>query len=150
MSVQIPPGYVHGLQTKIPPSERRAIVERVRADPGKRRQITQEIAAEYGVSVRTVRRAIRTHCEETGTYDPVMWSQIVSADKREGRERWRALMDTRDALAKESGQEYAQDAREAQERIERADALVAAQERSQRAERQRRLNEVNRRRNGWT
>jgi hypothetical protein len=71
------------------------------------------IADELGISVSTVRRAVRWYLKSVQEYDPQTWFAYRRRRKAEGRQWWRAKMDARDQEEKRSAAEIGQ----ARERI---------------------------------
>jgi hypothetical protein len=119
LAAALPEGYVPGLSTKIPASHRDEVIRRRRAGESRK-----SIAKDYGCSVETVSRAIRSRLHELGQYDPELFFSEQRRKRAEGWEWMKAVWETRDAENRErslAAQESLEAAAELQARMEASD-----------------------------
>ncbi len=143
MSLAPPKGYVENYRSKIPPRLHEEIFRRIYAG-----EKSKKIAREYGVSARTLERITRHMAKELGVSANV-WFEMKSRRRKEGWEYIQEVWKYRDQQAIIARQEEEREAERLQRDLEAAEALGREMERRARGERQRRLNELNKRRNGW-
>jgi transposase len=138
-----PEGYIPGYRSKVAPSLYEEIFRRVYAG-----EKCKKIAPEYGVSGKTLQRIVRHMAKELGVPAHV-WFEMKRRRRREGWEFIQEVRKYRDQQAMIERQEEEREAGILQARLEAASALERERERASRGARQRRLNAVNKRRNGW-
>ena len=143
MSLAPPEGYVENYRSKVPPHLHEEIFRRIYAG-----EKSKKIAHEYDVCARTLERITRHMAKELGVPANV-WFEMKSRRRREGWEYIQDVWKYRDQQAMIERQEEEREAAILQRRLEAGDALERETERASRSERQRRLNERNKRRQGW-
>jgi len=77
------------------PEDARGYLNRIRAGDTRR-----QVAAEVGVSSRSISRAVRYLLLATGQYDPDGWKAYKSENRRRARQSFLALMAARDEREK--------------------------------------------------
>ena len=143
MSLAPPEGYVENYRSKVPPHLHEEIFRRVYSG-----EKCKKIAPEYGVSGRTLQRIVRHMAKELGVPMNV-WFEMKARRRREGWEFISEIRKYRDQQALIEREEEEREAAILQARLEAADELERGRERAARGERQRRLNEHNKRKQGW-
>ena len=138
-----PEGYVPGYRSKVSPSLYEEIFRRVYSG-----EKCKKIAPEYGVSGRTLQRIVRHMAKDLGVPMNV-WFEMKSRRRKESWEYIQEVRKYRDQQAMIERQEEEREAEILQKRLEAATALEQQAERRARGERQRRLNERNKRKQGW-
>ena len=142
-TLEAPEGYVPGYRSRVSPSLYEEIFRRVYSG-----EKCKKIAPEYGVSGRTLQRIVRHMAKELGVPMNV-WFEMKARRRREGWEFISEIRKYRDQQALIEHEEEEREAAILQGRVEAADELERGRERAARGERQRRLNEHNKRRQGW-